>query len=108
MTFPDSHQISAPAASNVRRAVADKPEFAVLFGDPNPLPKGIAALTVGAAVLIAVFADAAGIPGWAQDYGTVLVYLALTLVVSVACGLCWFGLDTLLGSARRQRSSKSG
>ncbi|KZM68189.1 hypothetical protein [Nocardia terpenica] len=63
----------------------------------------IPAIVLGVAMLIAAFAGMDRIPGWADEIGAVLVYLAFFLYMSVAGRLTWWGSDTLIAQIRRKR-----
>lgn len=66
----------------------------------------ILALVVGFAMLIAAFATLDYVPGWAEDYGTILVYLAFFLYMSIAGRLTWWGIDTVYARLRHDRGGR--
>ncbi|GAB2532380.1 hypothetical protein [Nocardia heshunensis] len=75
---------------------------------PQPLnPTAIAAgsVALGLLLLIVAFANLNRMPGWADDYGAVLVYLAFFLYMSIAGRLTWWAIDSLREQikARRER-----
>ncbi|MBF6547028.1 hypothetical protein [Nocardia brasiliensis] len=61
------------------------------------------ALVVGLGMLVAAFATLDRVPGWGEDYGAVLIYLALFLWMSVAGRLTWWAIDTLADRIRKRR-----
>lgn len=83
-------------------ATATSPTLGSTHNDPNPLPAAIAALVIGLGMLIVAFANLNRLAGWADDYGTVLVYLAFFLVMSIAGRLFWWGTDTVIGAFRNR------
>ncbi|QIS02192.1 hypothetical protein F5X71_07540 [Nocardia brasiliensis] len=58
---------------------------------------------LGLGMLIAAFATLDRIPGWSEEYGAILVYLACFLYMSIAGRLTWWGVDTLFARARNSR-----
>ncbi|MGW4842901.1 hypothetical protein [Nocardia brasiliensis] len=66
----------------------------------------ILAFGVGLAMLIAAFATLDYVPGWAEDYGTILVYLAFFLYMSIAGRLTWWGIDALYARLRHGRGRR--
>ncbi|MDJ0407847.1 hypothetical protein QNA23_30475, partial [Rhodococcus erythropolis] len=58
--------------------------------------KAVIATVFGLALLIAAFAVIGRLGGWAADYGTILVYLAFFLWMSIAGRVFWWGADTLI------------
>ncbi|WP_052281203.1 hypothetical protein [Nocardia vulneris] len=54
------------------------------------------ALVLGLIMLIVAFTALDRVPGWADDYGAVLIYLALFLWMSIAGRLTWRGIDGLV------------
>ncbi|MFI1918173.1 hypothetical protein [Nocardia sp. NPDC020380] len=70
----------------------------------NPTVVAIGGLALGSVLLIVAFANLNRMPGWADDYGAILVYLAFFLYMSIAGRLTWWGIDTLREQAKtRQR-----
>ncbi|WP_194815804.1 hypothetical protein [Nocardia sp. XZ_19_385] len=64
--------------------------------DPfNPVAVATGGLALGLVLLIVAFAFMDRMPGWADDYGTILVYLAFFLYMSIAGRLTWWSIDTL-------------
>ncbi|AFU02904.1 hypothetical protein [Nocardia brasiliensis] len=61
------------------------------------------ALIVGLGMLVAAFDTLDRIPGWGEDYGAVLVYLAFFLWMSIAGRLTWWALDALADHVRKRR-----
>ncbi|WP_052281096.1 hypothetical protein [Nocardia vulneris] len=61
----------------------------------NPTAVAVGALVLGLLLLIVAFANLDRMPGWADDYGSVLVYLAFFLYMSIAGRLTWWAIDTL-------------
>lgn len=64
------------------------------------------ALMLGVILLAVAFATLDHIPGWADDYGTVLVYLAFFLYMSIAGRLTWWGVDTIYAQLKDRRSGR--
>ncbi|MFD6155087.1 hypothetical protein ACFWF7_16605 [Nocardia sp. NPDC060256] len=64
------------------------------------LIRPVAALVVGLGVLIAAFALLNRIPGWADHYGAIWVYLGYFVVMSIAGRLFWQGADALIARIR--------
>jgi hypothetical protein len=58
--------------------------------------KDAVALLIGLGLLIAGFAAITRLPGWIEEYGTVPVYLAYFLLMSVGGRLFWKGADTVV------------
>ncbi|MFF3223686.1 hypothetical protein ACFYV7_12915 [Nocardia suismassiliense] len=65
----------------------------------------VLALAIGVGMLIAAFVTLDRVPGWADDYGAILVYLAFFLYMSIAGRLTWWAIDTLLAKAKNVRGS---
>lgn len=77
----------------------------------SPLSKAVIATAVGLGLLIAAFAAFAVIgklAGWANDYGTILVYLAFFLWMSISGRLFWWGADKLIALLRTKKSDNRG
>ncbi|MFJ4653888.1 hypothetical protein ACIP5Y_21705 [Nocardia sp. NPDC088792] len=80
-------------------------------GDPapeplNPTAVALGGLVLGLLLLIVAFANLNRMPGWADDYGAILVYLAFFLYMSVAGRLTWWGIDTLREQAETRRGRR--
>ncbi|MFE9580630.1 hypothetical protein ACFYO1_29925 [Nocardia sp. NPDC006044] len=74
--------------------------------EPNNAPLAPIALLAGLFLLIAAFAHLDRMPGWADDYGAILVYLAFFLYMSIAGRLTWWGADTIYAQVKARRSSR--
>lgn len=78
--------------------------------DTAPEPDNVAlapvALLAGLFMLIAAFAHLDRIPGWADDYGTLLIYLAFFLYMSITGRLTWWGVDTIYAQLKARRSHR--
>ncbi|QNG21380.1 hypothetical protein G4H71_19165 [Rhodococcus triatomae] len=61
-----------------------------------PALVAVANLTAGLTLLAIVFANLSRLTGWADQYGTVWVYLGFFLVISIAGRVFWKGADTLI------------
>ncbi|WKY55126.1 hypothetical protein [Nocardia seriolae] len=57
-------------------------------------------------MLIVAFANLGRMPGWADDYGAILVYLAFFLYMSIAGRLTWWGIDALREQAKSRRGRR--
>lgn len=76
--------------------------------DPlNATVVAVGALVLGLVLLMVAFANLDRVPGWADDYGAILVYLAFFLYMCIAGRLTWWGLDTLRDRVRA-RSTRPG
>ncbi|MDV6277811.1 hypothetical protein R3Q06_30415 [Rhodococcus erythropolis] len=101
--------IPAPAS-----AYDDLPRDTAVTGDQgwdrdselSQMSKAVIATVFGLALLIAAFAVIGRLGGWAADYGTILVYLAFFLWMSIAGRVFWWGADTLI--AEFQKKSNTG
>ena len=71
------------------------------------MSKAVIATAFGLALLIAAFAVIGRLGGWAADYGTILVYLAFFLWMSIAGRVFWWGADALIAELRK-KSNTSG
>ena len=60
------------------------------------------AVATGLILFIVAFATMNRMPGWADDYGATLVYLAIFLYLAIAGRLTWWGVDILICHARRR------
>lgn len=67
--------------------------------------KGVIATVFGLALLIAAFAVIGRLGGWATDYGTILVYLAFFLWMSIAGRVFWWGADTLIAEFKKKSNT---
>ncbi|ALU67955.1 hypothetical protein R3Q08_15860 [Rhodococcus erythropolis] len=67
--------------------------------------KAVIATVFGLALLIAAFAAIGRLGGWAADYGTILVYLAFFLWMSIAGRVFWWGADKLIAEARKKSNT---
>ncbi|MFI7165284.1 hypothetical protein ACIBM3_22765 [Rhodococcus erythropolis] len=67
--------------------------------------KAVIATVVGLALLIAAFAVVGRLGGWAADYGTILVYLAFFLWMSIAGRVFWWGADKLIAEVRKKSNT---
>ena len=67
--------------------------------------KGVIATVFGLALLIAAFAVIGRLGGWATDYGTILVYLAFFLWMSIAGRVFWWGADTLIAEFQKKSNT---
>ncbi|WP_198347651.1 hypothetical protein [Nocardia terrae] len=72
----------------------------------NPTVVAVGGLVLGLLLLIVAFANLNRMPGWADDYGAVLVYLAFFLYMSIAGRLTWWGIDTLRDQAKNRRERR--
>ncbi|NNH72971.1 hypothetical protein HLB23_24445 [Nocardia uniformis] len=88
------------------RAPSRAPSRAAAGPQPlNPTAVAGGALALGLLLLIVAFANLNRMPGWADDYGAILVYLAFFLYMSIAGRLTWWGIDTVREQAA-DRSSR--
>jgi hypothetical protein len=64
---------------------------------PDPQARALAepALAVGGGMIVAAALCVPRLPGWASDYGAVLVYTALILHLAIAIGLLRWGVLTM-------------
>ncbi|WP_242692733.1 hypothetical protein [Rhodococcus sp. D-46] len=67
--------------------------------------KAVIATVFGLALLIAAFVVIGRLGGWAADYGTILVYLAFFLWMSIAGRVFWWGADTLIAEFRKKSNT---
>ncbi|APB01719.1 hypothetical protein NS506_07700 [Nocardia seriolae] len=72
----------------------------------NPTVVALGGLVLGLVLLIVAFANLNRMPGWADDYGAVLVYLAFFLYMSIAGRLTWWAIDTLRDQAQDRRGRR--
>lgn len=59
------------------------------------------AFVIGVMLLIAAFASLDRIPGWADRYGAVRVYLGFFLFMSIAGRLFWYGAEKVIERVRK-------
>ncbi|WP_251014943.1 hypothetical protein [Rhodococcus qingshengii] len=71
----------------------------------SQMSKAVIATVFGLALLIAAFAVIGRLGGWATDYGTILVYLAFFLWMSIAGRVFWWGADTLIAEIRKKSNT---
>lgn len=76
-------------------------------GESSATSKAVIATSAGLGLLIAAFAVIDKLGTWASDYGTIVVYLAFFLWISIAGRVFWWGADTLVATVRR-KSDASG
>ncbi len=122
MTSPTRRDITAERASPYvppgtvpapASADADLPRDAAGTGDQgwdrdselSLMSKAVFATVFGLALLIAAFAVIGRLGGWAADYGTILVYLAFFLWMSIAGRVFWWGADTLIAEVRKKSNT---
>ena len=74
-------------------------------GELSQTSKAVIATVFGLALLIAAFAVIGRLGGWAADYGTILVYLAFFLWMSIAGRVFWWGADTLIAEFRKKSNT---
>ncbi|MFI7002490.1 hypothetical protein [Nocardia sp. NPDC050175] len=74
--------------------------------EPNNAAWAPMALLAGLFLLIAAFAHLNRMPGWADDHGAILVYLAFFLYMSIAGRLTWWGIDTTYTQVKARRSGR--
>lgn len=67
--------------------------------------KAVIATVFGLALLVAAFAVIGRLGGWAADYGTVLVYLAFFLWMSIAGRVFCWGADTLIAEFKKKSNT---
>ncbi|KZM74948.1 hypothetical protein [Nocardia terpenica] len=72
----------------------------------NPTVVAVGALALGLVLLMVAFANLDRVPGWADDYGAILVYLAFFLYMCIAGRLTWWGIDTLRDRVRAGRGRR--
>ncbi|GAB4585507.1 hypothetical protein [Nocardia sp. IFM 10818] len=72
----------------------------------NPTVVAVGGLVLGLVLLIVAFANLNRMPGWADDYGAILVYLALFLYMSLAGRLTWWAVDTLRDQTANRRNRR--
>ncbi|OJF78334.1 hypothetical protein NS14008_02770 [Nocardia seriolae] len=72
----------------------------------NPTVVAVGGLVLGLLLLIVAFANLNRMPGWADDYGAILVYLTFFLYMSIAGRLTWWAIDTLREQAKNRRERR--
>lgn len=90
-TLPRDSRITDMAAAQWEQNEHDEPDqgtFSALAAVAN--------LAAGLALLALVFANLSRLTDWADQYGTVWVYLGFFLVLSIAGRVFWKGADTLI------------
>jgi len=60
--------------------------------DSDIAPLAGPAITIGSTMLVAALLGLPSLPGWADDYGQLLVYFALFLYLWLAARLLWWGI----------------
>ncbi len=73
--------------------------------ETEPRALAEAATLIGLTMVSAVILLPGRLPGWADAYGTALVYLALVEYMAIAAGLMWWGTETLRRADRATRRS---
>lgn len=96
-----AHRLDTPAGRTPAPSRAATPAAE----NPNG-PLAIPAIALGLLLLVAAFATLNRIPGWADDYGAILVYLAFFLYMSIAGRLTWWGIDTLYARVTTKRGRR--
>ncbi|MFI1920546.1 hypothetical protein [Nocardia sp. NPDC020380] len=92
-TIPTVQSAVSPRAESTPEAV-------------NPTAVALGGLVLGLLLLIVAFANLDRMPGWADDYGAILVYLAFFLYMSIAGRLTWWAIDTLREQVRNRRERR--
>ncbi|MFE3187761.1 hypothetical protein ACFXHA_02055 [Nocardia sp. NPDC059240] len=69
----------------------------------NSTAVAIGGLVLGVLLLVMAFANLNRMPGWADDYGAILVYLAFFGYMSAAGRLTWWAIDTLREQIQTRR-----
>lgn len=72
----------------------------------NPTLVAAGALAFGVVLLLVAFANLNRMPGWADNYGAILIYLAFFLYMSIAGRLTWWGIDTVCTRLKDGRSGQ--
>lgn len=72
----------------------------------NPAFVAAGALAFGVVLLLVAFAHLNRMPGWADNYGAILVYLVFFLYMSIAGRLTWWGIDTIYTRLKEGRSGQ--
>ena len=74
-------------------------------GAPHSVGKPVFAVVLGALLMVVAFANLEHLPGLAQDFGTVWVYLVFFLYMSIGGRLFWWGADTLVAELRKKSNA---
>ena len=82
-----------PAAPHAEQTDAEQTDAA---GVDRELLVAVAGFVGGLVALALVFANLSRLTDWADQYGTVWVYLGFFLVLSIAGRVFWKGADTLI------------
>lgn len=69
-------------------------------GVDDVLAKAAAALVAGLVLLIVAFVYLSRLPGWADRYGAVWVYLGFFVYMSIAGRFFWHGADAVMKRLR--------
>lgn len=75
--------------------------------EPNVAALAPIALTTGLLMLIAALAAVGRIPGWATDYGTILIAISIIVYLSIAGRLLGWGIAQLLDRMSESRAETS-
>ncbi|MFE9575093.1 hypothetical protein ACFYO1_01795 [Nocardia sp. NPDC006044] len=76
------------------------------LGDSASVPlRSVAAVVIGVVMLVAAFACLNRMPGWADSYGAIWVYLGFFVYMSIAGRLFWWGFDQLIDRLRAPRGT---
>ncbi|MDJ0409229.1 hypothetical protein ACJEDT_11155 [Rhodococcoides fascians] len=67
----------------------------------NQMSTAVIATLFGLGLLIVAFAVIGHLAGWAADHGTILVYLAFFLWMSIAGRVFWWGADRVVATVRK-------
>ncbi|MEV0292308.1 hypothetical protein [Nocardia sp. NPDC050710] len=67
---------------------------------PNTAPLASLAVLLGVIMVLAAVAELDRIPGWAADYGTVLIVMAIATYLAVAGRVLHWGIGELLDPER--------
>ncbi|MGX1770564.1 hypothetical protein ACWIGW_00510 [Nocardia brasiliensis] len=68
----------------------------------DPTPVALVAVAAGLAMLVVAFAMLDRVPGWADEHGSVLVYLGFFVWMSVAGRFTWWGLGKIVERLRNR------
>ena len=71
----------------------------------NQTSTAVIATLFGLGLLIVAFAVIGRLAGWAAENGTILVYLAFFLWMSIAGRVFWWGADKLIAEARKKSNT---
>lgn len=89
---PDAHA-EPHGVKQTDDSAAAGPGSSAVDGSNRDLLIAVSSLVGGLLALVVVFANLSRLTGWADEYGTVWVYLAYFLVLSVAGRAFWKGAD---------------